>query len=151
MDDEKQAEQTLEVCSAFSYNGLISHQMTEQQTHYRVEKRFMKSFTSSIYELIYFKSKRDLEAFENYRKEGGNALAEDFDYPDEGVVMKFESIFIPERDGDLDDFINLDAEPGTTDYILIHRPNNDIEVDEDGEWEVTNYGTGTSTYGEVAK
>ena len=106
---------------------------------------------TEVFELIYFKSKRDLEAFENYRKEGGNALAEDFDYPDEGTAMKFESIFIPERDGDLDDFINLDAEPGTTDYILIHRPNNDIEVDEDGEWEVTNYGTGTSTYGEVAK
>ena len=103
--------------------------------------------TSEVYEVIYFKSNRDLEAFENYE---GNALAEDFDYPDEGLVMKFESIFIPERDGDLDDFIKEEAEAGDTHYILIHRPNNDIEVDGE-EWEVINYGDGTSTYGEVAK
>ena len=110
----------------------------------------MATKQTDVYEVIYFKSKRDLEAFENYRKEGGNALAEDFDYPDEGVAMKFESVFIPERDGDLDAFIKEEAETGDTHYILIHRPNNDIEVDGE-EWEVINYGTGTSTYGEVVK
>jgi hypothetical protein len=111
----------------------------------------MTAKQSEVYEVIYFKSQRDLEAFENYRQEGGNALAEDFHYPDEGVAMKWESIFIPERDGDLDDFIKEEAHPTDTHYILIHRPYNDVEVDEDGEWEVVNYGDGTQTYGELVK
>ncbi len=89
----------------------------------------MDTISSEGYtEIIYFKTQRDMEFFES------GMCAEEVDYPDEGVAMKWEEIWVHENNAPDYDFNNfvITGSGGYNYFIAIHCR---AELEhEDGEW-----------------
>ena len=77
-----------------------------------------KMKSQSYFELITFQSQADVETFLSY---DGDAVYEEFSYPTEGKVMKYDSIFIQENEGEdtEEDFI-LSETTTTEPFFVVH-------------------------------